>query len=143
MSSTALVEPTTKPFRVAIASSLSTRLGIPFVQGPRNAGQETGDLGCVWLDGKIPMPGDGNMEQLTYGVRLLPFWLQSQGEQADDRNVDRLEALLETLQGTLRELLLSAGHDFFNVGPSTIDYENQWVEVALIAFQRNLGAAGG
>lgn len=134
---------TTRDFRLSLIATLEAAFQIPFVSGPRNEPRADGDLGCVWLEGKTPMPRDGNMEQITYGVRILRYWLEDQDENETNRNVDRLEDDLELVQTTLAGVLTTTGHHFFNVASVSINWQLQAVDAALIAFQRNMGARGG
>jgi hypothetical protein len=123
--------------------SLSTLLEVTFVAGPVASPQEGQDLGCVWMETKAPQSNDGNNEVVSYGVRLIRQWQESQGDNVSGRNVEQLELDVELLQSALRDLLTSAGHDFFVIAGLAIDYDNQWVEAALTAYQRNLGTRGG
>ena len=136
--------PTTTAFRQKLCASLKAALDVEFVGGPIDSlGSENRDIGCVWLEGKVPFGGDGNVEQNTYGVRLFRVWFQQQGDNVQARNVDLLEADVEKLQYAFRQVLITAGHDFFNVVGVTPNYEGQYVEAALTAFDRNVGSAGG
>jgi hypothetical protein len=134
---------TVTTFRVQLQEHLKLQLEVLFVGGPQVSAQENRDLGCVWLESKIPMGTDGNMEQLTYGVRLFRVGRESQGATEEPRNLERLEEDVELLQAAFRAVLMEAGHDFFNVAGVAPNYDLQCVEASLTAFQRNLGARGG
>jgi len=130
-------------FRRSLMASLAAALEVEFVAGPVEKAQGNRDLGCVWLEGKRPLAGDGNMEEVVYGVRLFRAWQQGQGATESGRNVAMLEDDVELLQAAFKAVLTTAGHDFFQVAAITPNYELQYVEAALTAFQRNLGAKGG
>ncbi len=134
---------TVTDFRTSLMASLTTVMGVTFVGGPVDTAQADADIGCVWLENKRPMPRDGNEEEVYYRVRLIRFWQQSQGDEETGRNVAKLEDDVELLQAAFRTVLTSAGHDFFNVTGIAPDYDRQFVEAQLLAFQRNLSARGG
>lgn len=130
-------------FRRTLMATLEAATGVHFVGGPRDSAQENREIGCVWLEGKTPLPVDGNMEQCLYGVRLIRNWRERQGETETGRNVETLEDDVELLQAALKAVLTTQGHDFFQIGGFAVNYDLQYVECSLTATQRNLGAAGG
>lgn len=133
----------TTQFRTAVQATLAAAYGFEFVGGIIKPPQTNKAIGCVWHEGKRPMGVDGNEEECYYRVRVFELFKQNQGETNATLAVSALEQSEETLQTTLRAVLLTSGHDFFKITEATIDYDGQFVEAQLLAYQRNLGAAGG
>lgn len=130
-------------FRQSLQATLATAYGIEFVGGIIEPPQTARAIGCVWHEGKRPMARDGNEEEVYYRVRVFELWKQNQGETNAGLNVAALEQSEETLQTTLRAVLTTSGHHFFNIVETTIDYPGEYVEAQLVAYQRNIGTTGG
>lgn len=133
----------TTMFRHALQATLADAFEIEFVGGKILPPQTSRSIGCVWHEGKRPMARDGNEEEVYYRIRFFPLFKQNQGETNEGLNVEALEGAEEDLQAVLDGVLTTTGHDFFNVTEVTIDYEGQFVEAQIVAYQRNMSAAGG
>jgi hypothetical protein len=134
---------TVTDFRFALQADLAVALGFEFVGGIVEPPQTERNIGCVWFETKRPHSRDGNMEEVYYRVRVFRLFRQGQGVEDTTRDITGLEELVEDLQAAFRAVLTTLGHDFFTVLELGIDYPGQFVEAALVAYQRNLGARGG
>lgn len=128
-------------FRTNIQTTLAAALGVEFVGGRIDGPVADRDIGCVWWDNKQPS-GNVSDETNTYGVRVFKRWAQDQG-MTTDLNVVPLEDDAEALEAALKSVLTVEGHWFFTVTEVRADYDNQYVEATLVAYDQNRSSAGG
>ncbi len=129
-------------FRERLQEILTGVLGVKFVGGRLEGPQEDQNIGCVWWEGKRPWGRDGNEEENFYRVRYFKLFRQEQGD-TTRRNIAGMEDAAEELEAALQDVLATVGHGFFTVLEVTPDYLDQFVEVQLVAYDRNRSAAGG
>lgn len=130
-------------FRQALQAALQTELDIPFFAGVIDGPQQDHDVGCVWWEGKRPFARDGNEEENFYRIRVLRRFMQDQGAAEPRATVaDLLERTAEDLEDALKAILITAGHQFFNVVEVSPDYPQHLVEAQITAYDRNRSAAG-
>lgn len=129
-------------FREALQADLKEAFGFDFVGGPVAGPIEDRDVGCVWFETKRPMARDGNEEENFYRIRVFKLWKQDQG-MTTQGNVVPLEENAEALETALKAILTTVGHQFFTVTEVTPNYDGQYVEASLVAYDRNRSAAGG
>ena len=129
-------------FRQALQADLALAFGFDFVGGPVNGPIDDRDVGCVWWESKRPFPRDGNEEENIYRVRVFKLWKQDKG-MTTQGNVVPLEDDAEALEAALKAVLTTVGHQFFTVTEVIPNYSEQYVEAALVAYDRNRSAAGG
>lgn len=130
-------------FRQELQTALRTALQIDFQPGVIDGPQQDRDVGCVWWEGKRPFARDGNEEENFYRVRVLRRFMQDQGGVEPRQTVNEvLEQTAEALEDALKAILITAGHQFFNVVEVSPDYQGHFVEAQLTAYDRNRSAAG-
>lgn len=129
-------------FREALQADLAEAFGFDFVGGPYSGPFDDRDVGCVWFDRKRPFGRDGNEEENVYRIRVFRLWKQDQGVTTQG-NVVPLEDDCEALEAALKAVLTTVGHQFFTVTDVSPNYDGQYVEAAIVAYDRNRSAAGG
>jgi hypothetical protein len=129
-------------FREKLQADLAAALGIEFVGGPVAGPVEDRNVGCVWWETKRPWGGDFNVEEDTFRVRVFRLWKQDQG-MTTQGNVVPLEEDAEKLEAALIAIVGALGQGFFNVVQVSPDYDRQYVEAVLTAYDWNRSAAGG
>lgn len=123
-------------FRENIQETLAVALGIEFVGGRIDGPIADRDIGCVWWDSKTPA-GNVSDEVNTYGVRVFKLWSQPNQGMTTEHNVVPLEDDAEALEVALHTVLASQGHWFFTVTEVRADYDGQFVEATLTAYDAN------
>jgi hypothetical protein len=129
-------------FRENIQAALAVALGIEFVGGRIDGPVEDRDIGCVWWDSKTPA-GNVSEEVNTYGVRVFKLWARPNQGMTTAENVVPLENTAEALEVALNTVLAIEGHWFFTVTEVRADYDGQFVEATLTAYDANRSDVGG
>jgi hypothetical protein len=129
-------------FRENIQAALAVALGIEFVGGRIDGPVEDRDIGCVWWDSKTPA-GNVSEEVNTYGVRVFSRWARPNQGMTTAENVVPLENTAEALEVALKAVLAIEGHWFFTVTEVRADYDGQFVEATLTAYDANRSDVGG
>lgn len=130
-------------FREALQADLAEAFDIDFIGGPLEGPIEDRDIGCVWFDSKRPFGRDGNEEENIYRIRVIRLWNQGAQGMTTPAWVVPLEDDAEALEAALRAVLTTVGHQFFTVTDVAPNYGRQYVEAAIVAYDRNRSAAGG
>src|SRR3954451_22817238 len=123
-------------FRESIQETLAVALGIEFVGGRVDGPIEDRDIGCVWWENKTPA-GNVSEEINTYGVRVFKLWSQPNAGMTTEHNVVPLEDNAEALEVALQAVLATTEHWFFTVSELRVDYDGQYVEATLTAYDAN------
>lgn len=138
---------TVTEFRGALQDLLKDAYRFEFVAGRIDPPQENKPIGCVWHEGKRMWARDANQAEVFYRVRIFPTFAVQQGTTTDAARVQALEEQEELLETTLKPVLTSLaaehGHHLLVLSEVSIDQDAQMVEGQILAWQRNLAAAGG
>jgi hypothetical protein len=131
-------------FISALQDHLADVLDVVVVHGPKEGVQRDKQLCCVWFVGKRPFARAGIQEENYYRVRLIPLFEQQQGpDTLDAPNADDLVQASEDLEAALQTVLITAGHEFFTVAEVSVDYDRQYVEAQIVAYDENRSSQGG
>lgn len=128
-------------FRQAVQTELATDLAIDVEAGvPLFDRSDDRTIGFVWVERIAEDPQDVQIEVVTLGVRVFQQWKQQQGTH---RPVDVFEALMESIQTSLKDKQTTLGPWMFRVVELVPDYENMHVTATVEARQSNLFSVGG